>query len=437
MIMKIAVIGLGFVGLSLAAVLASKGYKTFGIDIDDKKCRVISKGYSTFFEPELEKTLRKGLKNDLVISNDFSLIKNCDFVFVTVGTPQKANGAIELSMIKNSVSKIGKILHNNKKDQIILIKSTVIPGTMKDIILPILEKNSKKKAGKDFGLISNPEFLQETTAIRDTKFPHAVVLGGYDTKYMKKAKRFFSKLHPNAPIIITNHQTAEMVKYANNSFLATKISFINQLSNICQNIPEANIDDISKTIGLDPRIGKLFLNAGPGYGGSCLPKDMKALINFASSVGVKPILLNAVEEINEKQVQQIIKLLEKKLNGISSRKITVMGTSFKPNTDDIRDSISIKLIKKLLKKKSKITVYDPKALENTKNIFGDKISYENSIIDALSKSQCAIFMTHWKEFEKIDNKAIRCMKRKLIIDCRRIFAEEKLDAEYFALGIGQ
>ena len=166
-------------------------------------------------------------------------------------------------------------------------------------------KKSKKKAGKDFGLISNPEFLQETTSIRDTKFPHAVVLGGYNTKYMKKAKSFFSKLHPNTPIILTNHQTAEMVKYANNSFLATKISFINQLSNICQNIPEANVDDVAKTIGLDPRIGKLFLNAGPGYGGSCLPKDMKALINFADRIGVKPTFLNEVEKTNQKPSNQL------------------------------------------------------------------------------------------------------------------------------------
>ena len=290
---------------------------------------------------------------------------------MTVGTPQRADGAIELSMIKNSATKIGKILHNTRKNPVILIKSTVIPGTMKNIILPILEKNSKKKAGKDFGLISNPEFLQETTSIKDTKFPHAVVLGGYDTKYMKKTKSFFSKLHPKTPIVITNHQTAEMVKYANNSFLATKISFINQLSNICQNIPEANVDDIAKTIGLDPRIGKLFLNAGPGYGGSCLPKDMKALINFASSVGVKPILLNAVEEINQKQIQQIIKIIEKKLKGISSKKITVMGTAFKPDTDEVRDSISIELIKNLLKMKAKITIYDPRAIENTRKIFTD------------------------------------------------------------------
>jgi len=435
--MNIGIVGLGFVGLSLTSVLASKGYTTIGIDIDKKKCKQIVNGESPFFEPKLEKTLRDGLKKKLEISDDFSLIKNCDFIFVTVGTPQTSDGAIDLSMIKKSVAKIGKIMCGNSKNQIILIKSTVTPGTMKNIVLPILEKNSKKKAGKEFGLISNPEFLQESNAIRDTIFPHAVVLGGYNTKYMKKAKNFFSKLHPKTPIIITNHQTAEMVKYANNSFLATKISFINQLSNICQNIPGANIDDIAKTIGLDPRIGKLFLNAGPGYGGSCLPKDMKALINFARDVGVKPVLLNAVEEINVKQLEQIIKLIEKKLRDISSKRITIMGTAFKPDTDDVRDSISIELIKKLLKMKANITIYDPKAIENTRKIFGKKISYENSMIHALDKTQCAIFMTHWKEFQNIDNKLIRHMKRKLIIDCRRIFTGKKIDAEYYALGIGK
>ena len=434
---QIGIVGLGFVGLSLTSVLASKGYSTIGIDVNIKKCKQIANGKSPFFEPKLEKTLRDGLRKKLRISNDISLVKNCDFIFVTVGTPQNQNGAIDLSMIKKSVTELGKTMYKNKKNQVILIKSTVTPGTMKKYVLPILEKNSKKKAGKDFGLISNPEFLQESNAIKDTIFPHAVVLGGHNTKYMKKAKTFFSKLHPNTPIIITNHQTAEMVKYANNSFLATKISFINQLSNICQNIPDANIDDIAKTIGLDPRIGKLFLNAGPGYGGSCLPKDMKALISFATDVGVKPILLNAVEKINQKQLEQIIKLIERKLKGVSSKNITIMGTAFKPNTDDVRDSLSIELIKKLLRRKAKIIAYDPKANDNTKKIFGKKISYENSIIGALKKSQCAVFMTHWDEFDNVDDKSIRHMKRKLIIDCRRIFSEKNIDAEYFALGIGQ
>jgi len=293
--MKIGIVGLGFVGLSLTCVLASKGYSTIGIDNNKEKCKEISDGKAPFFEKDLEKILRSGLKKDLIISDNFSLLENCDIIFVAVGTPQKDDGGIELKMIKNVGTKIGDILKKNKRKQTIIIKSTVIPGTIRNTVLPILEKRSKLKAGKDFGLISNPEFLQESRAIKDTKFPHVVVLGGYKTEFMKKIEKFFLKLHPNVPIIITNHETAEMIKYANNSFLATKISFINQLSNICQKIPGANIDDIAKTIGIDTRIGKQFLNAGPGYGGSCLPKDMKALINFAKSSGIKPTLLNAVE----------------------------------------------------------------------------------------------------------------------------------------------
>ena len=435
--MKIAVIGLGFVGLSLTSVLASRGNNVIGIDVDVEKCKKIRGGISPFFEPDLEKMLRIGLKKKLTISDDFSLVKDSDMIFVAVGTPQKSNGAIELSMIKKAVTSIGRILAKSKKKPIVLIKSTVTPGTMQNVILPILEKRSGKKAGKEFGLISNPEFLQESSAIRDTKFPHVIVLGGYQTKFMKKTKSFFSKLHPNVPIIITNHQTAEMIKYANNSFLATKISFINQLANLCQNVPGANIDDIAKTIGFDPRIGKSFLNAGPGYGGSCLPKDMKALINFAGGIGIKPTLLNAVEKTNQKQMEYIIQLIEKILGKITSKRITILGTAFKPNTDDIRDSIAIELIKKLLKKKAHITVHDPKAIKNTKKVFGGKIDYAKSIADALSKSQCVIIMTHWKQYEKLNNNSIKHMDKKFIIDCRRILAKKELRAEYHAIGMGK
>ena len=435
--MKIGVVGLGFVGLSLTSVLSSKGYDIVGIDINKDKCKKISKGILPFFEPELEKILKNGLKKKLKISNDFSLINNCNFLFVTVGTPQNTNGSIDLSIIKKAISTIGESLKKNKKKPIIFVKSTVTPGTMKKIILPILEKKSNKKAGKDFGLISNPEFLQESSAIKDTKFPHVVVLGGYQTKFMKKAKMFFMKLHPNIPIIITNHETAEMIKYANNSFLATKISFINQLSNICQKIPGANIDDIAKTIGLDPRIGKLFLNAGPGYGGSCLPKDMKALINFANISGINPILLNAVEEVNTKQLKQIIALTKQKLGNLSSKKITILGTAFKPDTDDIRDSIAIELIKKLLKKKAKIIIHDPKAMKNTQRIFEEKINYAKTIEDALSKSHCVIIMTQWKQYTKLNNNQFKHMTKKFVIDCRRMLVKKQLDVDYIAIGLGK
>ena len=435
--MKIAIIGLGFVGLSLTSVLASKGFNVVGIDVDKEKCRSISNGVLPFFEPDLEKTLKKGLKNKLQIESDISVVQDCDLIFVTVGTPQNKTGAIDLTIIKKAMNSLGKSIRKSKKQHTILVKSTVIPGTMKDVILPILENNSKKKAGKDFGLISNPEFLQESTAIKNTEFPHAVVLGGYKTKFMKDMEKFFTKLHPKTPIIITNHQTAEMIKYANNSFLATKISFINQLSNICQKIPGANIDDIAKTIGLDPRIGKLFLNAGPGYGGSCLPKDMKALIKFAKNTGVKPTLLNAVEDVNAKQLEEIISIAKKKLGVLESKNITILGTSFKPDTDDIRDSIAIELIRKFLKIKVKVTVHDPRAIENTKNIFKNKINYAKSISDAILESQCVIIMTQWKQYEKLTNKDFEQMKKKLIIDCRRMLAEKQLDVDYYAIGLGK
>jgi UDPglucose 6-dehydrogenase len=435
--MKIAVIGLGFVGLSLTSVLASKGYDVVGIDIDNEKCSKIKNGISSFFEPELEKVLQSGLKKKLKIENNFLSINDCDFIFVTVGTPQNTNGSIDLSIIKKAVSTIGENLLKNKKKPIILIKSTVIPGTLKKVILPILEKKSNKKNGKDFGLISNPEFLQESNAIRDTKFPHAVILGGDQTEFMKKAKKLFIKLHPNVPIIITNSQTAEIIKYANNSFLATKISFINQLSNICQKIPGANIDDIGKTIGLDPRIGKLFLNAGPGYGGSCLPKDMKALINFAKVSGINPILLNAVEDVNSNQLDEIILILKQKLGDLSSKKITILGTAFKPDTDDIRDSIAIKLIKILLQKKAKIIIHDPKAIKNTQRVFKEKINYAKTIEDALSKSQCVIIMTQWKQYERLNNNQFKYMTKKLVIDCRRMLVKKQLDVDYIAIGLGK
>jgi len=435
--MNIAVVGLGFVGLSMSSVLASKNYNVIGIDIDNQKCSDIRNGLLPLFEPDLENTLRIGLKKKLTISNNFSLIKNCDMIFVTVGTPQKSNGAIELSMIKKATTTIGQIIRKSKKSPIIFIKSTVVPGTAENVILPILEKKSGKKSNRDFGIISNPEFLQESNAIRDTKYPHAIVLGGKQSKYMKKAKMFFSKMHPNVPIVITNFQTAEMIKYANNSFLATKISFINQLSNICQNIPGTNIDDVAKIIGLDPRIGKLFLNAGPGYGGSCLPKDISALINFADKIGVNPLLLNAVKKTNHEQVNNIVSLMKKILGNIATKRITVLGTAFKPNTDDIRDSKSIELIKKLLKNKAKITIHDPKAIENTKKIFGKKILYAKSISDALNKSQCVIIMTHWKQYDTLNNNSIKQMNRKIIIDCRRVLVKKELDAKYYAIGIGK
>ena len=435
--MKIGIIGLGFVGLSFASVLASKGYSVIGVDVDKEKLKKIKNGVVPFYEPKLQSMLKKSLKNGLKVSTNISDLEKCSLIFVTVGTPQKKNGEIDLTMIKNVTNKIGKLLSKTRYKPVIIIKSTIIPRTTQRVILPILQRLSGKKIGKDFGLVTNPEFLRETMAVHDTLYPHVIVLGGDNNSFMKKVRKFYYNLHHNVPIVLTNYGTAEIIKYANNSFLATKISFINQIANICEEIPDVNVDDVSRTIGLDPRIGNLFLDAGPGYGGSCLPKDVKAIIDFSTKLGVNPTLLAAVEKTNKQQINSIIELIKQNIGKIHGEKIAVLGIAFKPETDDIRDSVGIGLVKRLLKLGAKITIHDPKALENARKIFRDKVKYQKSITAALKDCQCAIIMTGWKQYEKINNETIKHMTRKFIIDTRRIISNKNLNAKYFAIGLGQ
>ncbi|MEW6044188.1 MAG: UDP-glucose/GDP-mannose dehydrogenase family protein [Thermoproteota archaeon] len=436
--MKIGIIGLGFVGLSFASVLGSKGYSVIGADTDAKKISMIKNGKTPFYEPKLTETLKEALKGGLYVTTDISPVVNeCELIFITVGTPQQKNGSIDLTMIKSVSEKMGKLLAKTTNKPTIVVKSTVLPETTIKVVLPILEKKSKKKVGRDFGLVTNPEFLRETNAIHDTINPHVVVIGSFDDRYAQKVEKFYLSFHKNVPIVRTNHQTAEMIKYANNSFLATKISFINQIAKICEAVPGANVDDVAKTIGLDPRIGPLFLNAGPGYGGSCLPKDVKAIINFSLQTGVKSPLLNAVELINNEQLEGMISVIKKKLGSLKGKRVTILGLAFKPDTDDIRDSVSIKLIELLLKNKTDIIVHDPKAIENTRTIFGQKIRYAHSLNDALKGSYCAILMTAWKQYTSINNNNLKFMKKPIIIDSRRVLTKKNLDADYYALGIGQ
>jgi len=433
--MKIGIIGLGFVGLSFAAVLGSKGYQVMGVDNDVKHLNLIKQGKSSFFEKDLEKFLKVGIKKKLKFDSDISKLENSDLIFVTVGTPQRNDGSIDLSMIQNVSKEIGLLVKRSSKKYIIIIKSTVIPGTSQKV-KQIIEKKSGKKNGIGFELISNPEFLRESQAIVDTQKPHIVVIGGENKIALKKISGFYKKLHKNVPIISTNPQTAEMIKYANNSFLATKISYINQIAKICENIPGVNIEDVSKSIGLDPRIGNLFLNAGPGYGGSCLPKDVKAIINFSSALGIKPVLLDSVEKINNDQIQHVINSAKKLSGTLKGKQIAILGLSFKPHTDDIRDSISLEIIKKLLKENANVVVHDPKALENVKKIFKEKIQYCTTISQVLKESDVAILMTAWPEYKKINNSMLKLMNKPVIVDTRRILDPEKLKCKYFGIGFG-
>ena len=434
--MKIGIIGLGFVGLTLTSFLGSKGHKIIAIDSDESKLKKISSGKIPFYEQGLEKLLKKSLKHNISFSLDVNdAVNNCKIIFVTVGTPQKKNGKIDLTMIKSVFQQIGKNLKNVRNDPVIVIKSTILPETTQKMIR-ILEQKSKKKNGKDFGVINNPEFLQETQAVRDTQKPHIIVIGGKKDKFFSRLKNLYKKLHPKIPIIETNSQTSELIKYANNSFLATKISFINQIASICESIPNANVDDVAKSIGLDPRIGSLFLNAGPGYGGSCLPKDIKAIINFSTKLGIKPSLFQAVESINKNQLEKIFKILKNSVGKVEGKTIAILGLAFKSNTDDVRDSVSIKLIHKLLEKGAIVKAHDPRAIKNAKSIFGMKIKYSESIRNTLSNSDCAIIVTPWNEYSKIGKNDIKMMKKRIIIDTRRILINKNLDLKYFGFGLG-
>lgn len=426
---------MGFVGLTLAVFLSSKNCKVIAIDKNKDRIAQLEKGRSPIFEPNLEESLRKIPKKSLLFSSTFSDLDDAEFVFVTVGTPSNDSGGISLKQIEFVCEQIQVWLKKKNHHPVIIIKSTVIPKTLESIVKPILIKSGKLPE-KDFGLVSNPEFLREGNALFDTINPHAIVIGGEKESGLK-LKHFYEKIYSKKiPIILTNSVNAELIKYANNAFLATKISFINTIANICQILPGTNVDEIAKAIGIDPRIGAQFLKAGPGYGGSCFPKDVRALIKFSKNNGFPPILLEATQKTNTNQINIIFNLMKKQLKKISGSTISILGLAFKENTSDIRESVSLELINILLKYNAKIKVHDPQAIKNTKTIFGDKIIYCTTVEQCLKDSDCAVVLTPWKEYTELNSEHFKKMKHNLVIDTRRIIPRKFSNIQYIGLGIG-
>ena len=435
--MRVTVIGLGFVGLSLTAFLSSKKINVIGIDSNEKKIENLEKNIADFFEPDLITFLRKGRKFQKFSRTINSESLDSDFIFITVGTPLDKKDQINLEYVKIVIKKISHNLKKSSKKVNIILKSTVVPNTAMTIVKTVLE-NDGHVEGKEFEVISNPEFLREGSAMKDTISPHVIVIGGRNHKVRQNLMSFYKSIYPkNQEYFETNNTTAEMIKYANNAFLATKISFITSLTNICQKVPGTNVDDIANVMGLDPRISGLFLKAGPGYGGSCFPKDVQALISFSKSVGYDAKLLEAVQENNQKQVLIISSILKKYLRILKGKKIGILGLSFKENTDDIRESVSIRLIEYLIKKECKMFVHDPKAIKNTEKIFKDKITYVKKFEDVFNMSDCAVLMTPWSIYKKISSKQIKKMKKQFFIDTRRMLDINDKEIIFVSLGIGK
>ena len=440
--MKIGVIGLGFVGLTLAVALAYKKYNVIGVDIDEKKIEFIRSGKSPFYEEGLNELLPKVINNKLVVTTDYEMLRETDVVFIAVSTPPNPNGSQNQSYIIDAVKKLGRVWRDSKEYKVMVVKSTVIPGTTRKLA-NILSKESRLKIGIDLGIAMNPEFLREGKALYDTFYPSRVVIGCIDDKTCKYIenlwKEFYKKIGKIPPILTMSLEEAELVKYASNSFLAMRISFANTIANICEKTPNCDVMNVLEAVGLDPRIGKQYLRPGLGYGGSCLPKDVKALIYYSRSIGYEPTLLEAVDKVNEQQPYKAIEYLLKEYGDLRGKTIAILGLAFKPGTDDIRESIAIKIIKKLLQLGAKIKAHDPMAIENTRKILRNKIIYCKDPLETIKDTDAVIIVTDWNVYRNIKLDTIKqLMKNPLIIDGRRIYYNLKIfqrDIKFYAIGI--
>ncbi|MDA9814253.1 UDP-glucose/GDP-mannose dehydrogenase family protein [Candidatus Pelagibacter sp.] len=431
--MKLCMIGTGYVGLVSGVCFSDLGNDVICVDKNQDKIDNLQKGIIPIYEPGLEELVLKNYKNKkLKFSTDLeNSVKKSDIVFICVGTPTKKNGiGADLSQIYSASKEISKSIN---KFKIIITKSTVPVTTGDEIEKILLKKINKNK----FSVISNPEFLREGEAIRDFIYPDRVVIGANDKKSAKILKNLYSPLiSKGAKFISTNRRAAELIKYASNAFLATKITFINEIANLCEKTG-IDVEDISIGIGLDKRIGSRFLRAGPAYGGSCFPKDTKAIVTTADKFKTNLSVIKSVIKSNKLRSKLLLKKVNEILsNKIKNKKICFLGVTFKANTDDMRDSSSLEMMPFLSKKGAKIKYYDPTGFKNEFNKLKN-VSYSNSINDAVKGSDLVILHTEWNDFKSINFKKLHPSKNLKIYDMRNIYSPIKIKSQgfqYFGIG---
>ncbi len=417
--MHIGVIGTGYVGLVTGACLAEFGLDVTCVDIDGEKIEVLNKGTIPIFEPGLEDLVKKNLKEGrLHFSKDVaSAIKNNLVIFVTVGTPSNSDGSCDMRYVK-SVAEM--IRENANGYKVIVNKSTVPVGTGRWM---------RKFVAKDVDVVSNPEFLREGAAITDFMYPERVIVGAESEQAIAIMKDIYTPLYlKETPFVITNIETAELTKYACNSYLALKITFINEIANLCEYVG-ANVDDIARAMGLDSRIGSKFLHAGPGYGGSCFPKDTEALVNKSKEVGYDFLLLKTIVEANKRQREIAAKKIINALDGeIKGKVVGILGLSFKPNTDDIRESPALYIAKRLIEEGAKVKAFDPVAMDNARVIL-PQISYEKNAYGVAEKADAIVLAVEWNQFRRLDLVRIsKVMEKKIFVDLKNVYDKKQLQS---------
>ena len=429
--MKITVVGGGYVGLVTAACLAELGNDVICVDIDEEKIRKLNNDVMPIYEPGVEELAKRNRKEKrLVFTTDLKdAIKKSEIIFICVGTPPKENGDADLSYVENVARTIADVMDSYK---LIVDKSTVPVQTGEKVARTIKSYNRHKV---EFDVISNPEFLREGSAVSDFMHPDRIVIGCES----EKAKDIMGKLYAplKSPILYTDIKSAEIIKHASNSFLATKISFINAVANICE-LAGADVEKVAEGMGMDKRIGSQFLNAGIGYGGFCFPKDAEAFIRIAEKLGYDFRLLKATQEINQFQKEHFVKKVEKALWVVKNKNIGILGLAFKPNTDDMRFAPSVDIIEALQREGAKIKAYDPEAMEKARQVLKN-IEYCNNPYDAAKDADALLILTEWNEFKELDmNKIKSLMRHHLILDGRNIYNPEDMKKEGFTyISIGR
>lgn len=450
--MTVSIVGSGYVGLVTSLSLTVLGHKVICVDSDSNKISTINSGHSPFYEPGMDKILKKAVvKKSLVATDNLEkAVLNSSITIIAVGTPT-TNNKINLSFIETAAKQIGETLAKSKKYHVVVVKSTVLPGVSENVVKPILEKYSKKKAGKDFGICMNPEFLREGCAIEDALHPDRIVIGQID----KKSGREFSKIYKkvSAPKIFTNLWTAEMTKYSANALLATLISFSNEMARIAEYTGKVDIVDVWQGVHLDRRLSPYngnkrikpgilnYIFSGCGYGGSCFPKDTQALATFARELGNPATLLDSVININKTQPHRLVLLLKKALGeNLKQKKVVVLGLAFKPNSDDIRQSAAFPIIDQLVSHGAKVVVHDPMAYQKSvpKELSNLSVELAKGIEEAVKNAEAVILVTAWEEYLKLSPRFFKKnMKFPIVIDGRRVYDKASfLQAGILYKGIG-
>ncbi len=431
--MHIAVIGTGYVGLVTGACFAEFGVEVTCVDVDEDKIAHLNQGKIPIYEPGLEKIVEKNTKAGRLhfTTDSKTAVEQALVIFLAVGTPPKADGTPDMSFYQSAAKDVAGFMNGYK---VLVTKSTVPVGTGK-WLREFVEENQNFKT--NFGVASNPEFLREGAAIEDFMRPDRVVIGSNEEDAIAIMKDLYRPLYLiETPVVITSLEAAELTKYAANAFLATKISFINEIANLCDKIG-CDVHDVARGIGMDKRIGSKFLHPGPGYGGSCFPKDTRALSTVAKQFGADSLIVDTVIEVNERQRRAMIPKIEKLLGELKGKKIGVLGLSFKPETDDMRESPAIDIIKDLQAKGAKIKAYDPVAIEEAKKCLPD-IEYAQDEYDAIEGADLLIFLTEWNQFRALDmNRVKQLLKSPKIADLRNIYdpkAMREMGFEYTGVG---